>query len=544
MTGPGPTTRRPAPPAAYGELWPAEDGASPGPTFEEMIRPYGVGGGLSFRAVGRPADAVGYDGLAHRAEVAAARLHEQGMRPGDRVALTITTSLDAVVAALGIWIAGGTVVSVPPPGRGDPDWYRARFGQVLAAMGCRLVLTGGDPAAVPPGGRAIPLAALQGTERVRVRDVPVPDEALVQFTSGSLDAPKGVAISRDRLLGHLRVISWCYDMDPGEDRIATWLPFYHDLGFVCFFLAGLYARVPQVHTDPRTFVLRPGSWLAMLSAERATISGAPNFAYRMAARVPYPDDLDLSRMRSCMNAAERVRWEDVVDFHGAAERFGLSWNALMPAYGMAEGTVGVSTVKPGAGPKRGPDGHVSLGGPMPGNTVVPTRPGTEPSRLRLRSRWLFDGYHTEDGFRRRNGEDFDTGDSGFVHEGEVYVLGREADVVSVAGHNVFAEDVESVALRAGRPVVAACAAFRPTPDGSRFGLIMESVDRDRSAAGELGRAVRSAVVRALGTRPEPVLVVRPGTIPRTTSGKVRRGLCRQTYLDGAIPARRVLAELA
>lgn len=517
--------------------------ARPALPLEEVIRPYGAVGSLSFLDISGGRDTVGYEGLARRVATAGARLRSAGVRPGDPVAITLTNTLPSVVAGLGVWAAGGTLVSVPPEPRGGGELYADRFGSVLDALGCRVFLADGKSTLDGHTAVRVPVDSLQGEDGGPLPDLEVPDTALVQFTSGSLGAPRGVAISSRALSGHLAMIGNCYSHDPHSDVIASWLPLYHDLGFICFFLTGLASRVTQVHAEPRSFVMRPASWLSLLDAEKATLSGGPNFAFRLASRVPYPEGLDLSRVRSVMNAAERVAWPDVVDFHRAGEPFGLAWEAIMPAYGLAESTVGVTTTVPmSTGPVLGPHGLVGAGPVLPGCTVH-TGPGTDPSPVLVGGRWLFDGYWTADGFEPRIGESFDTGDGGFVHDGQLFVLGRRSDVVSVAGHNVFAEDVEAVALAAAGTPGQAAAAFTWEAGGDRFGLVIEVGPRQVDDVERLARAVRAAVAETLGTRLAALAVVRPGVIPRTTSGKVQRGACRDAYRSGAVPARRLLAEL-
>lgn len=537
------TTATPAPGPATTPSWPAELADRPAPSLAEVIRPYGAAGTIGFLDAGGGRDEVGYDRFARRVATAGARLRAAGVGPGDPVAITLTNTLPSVVAALGVWAAGGTLVSVPPEPHGDGALYADRFGSVLDALGCRTRLAAGPSALDGRAGMRIPVAALQGEDGGTLPDLDTPPTALVQFTSGSLGAPRGVAISSRALAGHLAVIGACYEHDPAADKVATWLPLYHDLGFVCFFLAALASRVPQVHAEPRSFVMRPASWLSLLDGERATISGGPNFAFRLASRVPYPDGLDLRRVRSLMNAAERVTWPDILAFHETTAPLGLPWEAIMPAYGLAEGTVGVTTTVPmTTGPVLGPHDLVGAGPVMPGVTVH-TGPGTDPSPVLVGGRWLFDGYWTAAGFEPRTGDTFDTGDGGFEHDGQLFVLGRRADVVQVAGHNVFAEDVESVALAAAGAPAQSAAAFTWETGGDRFGLMLEVAPRQVEDAGALARHVRAAVADALGTRLAALAVVRPGVIPRTTSGKVQRGACREAYRSGAVPPRRLLAEL-
>lgn len=530
-----------------GRDWPPEFATEPGPSLEEIIRPAGRSQTLSFIGAAGRREIISYDGFAARLAAAARQLARQGVRPGAQVAAVIDTTLPSVIRALAVWMAGGTLVSIPPrPRRPLAEEHARRLRQVLTSMGCGHVIVDRDESLVTPAIRAIPARSLEGEERAPGLDVAIPATALVQFTSGSLGAPKGVAISRRTLAGHLAMITRCMGCDPADDVIATWLPFYHDFGLVCFFLAGLTARVSQVHLHPRCFATDPSSWLRLLAAEGATITGAPHFGFRLAGRVPYPDTLDLSRVRVALNGGERIQWSDLEDFQKAAEPLGFRWESQLPVYGLAENTVGTTcTMRDQSGPRQGPDGLVSCGRALPGNVLACDGSPEAPAGIRLGGPWLFDGYHTEDGFQPRAGEEFGTGDLGFILDGDVYVLGRDSDVISAGGRNVFAEDVEAAALRAGKPLAVSCAAFKLDASRQRFGLCVEVGTRDAPGIMDLARAVRSAISAELGTRVEPVLILPAGSIPRTTSGKVQRGRCRSGYLSGELGAggRRILAEL-
>jgi fatty-acyl-CoA synthase len=384
----------------------------------------------------------------------------------------------------------------------------------------------------------------------------VPATALIQFTSGSVSAPKGVAVSGEALGNHLAALIAWFELDGEADRIAYWLPLYHDMGFVLMFLAGLASRADQVMMQPRAFAVSPATWMAMLARERATVTAAPDFAYRLSAAAEVGQDL--SRVRLSMCGGERVHWQTLLSIQAATESAGLKWGAFTPGYGLAEAVVAVAASPPGRGPVRGPDGHVSAGLPLPGVTVQAPA-GNIPGPVRLRAGTLFSGYHTMEGFVPRSpGDWFDTGDDGFISGGELYVIGRRDEVLTMAGRNLFAEDIESVAYNACGSRIRGCAAFR-NPAAERFCLVAE-VNPRRSAAvaaedaeagpgrraaesaRDLAALIRSSVLRELGTRLAPVLMVRVGAIPRTTSGKVQRARCRSQYEAGALQAR-LLAEL-
>jgi fatty-acyl-CoA synthase len=205
----------------------------------------------------------------------------------------------------------------------------------------------------------------------------------------------------------------------------------------------------------------------------------------------------------------------------------------MPCYGMTESVVGSTNSPLGRGPVQGPEGHVSVGTPFAGLRVEAPN-GLPSGPISLAGDWLFDGYHTTDGFIASPEGWYDTGDHGFTHGGELYVIGRRGEMATSAGRNIFAEDIEDVVYDAERDKVRACAAFRLEEDGHRFGLMVELStlpERSPIEASLLATRVRAAVSSALGVRVQPVLVVCSGTIPRTISGKVQRALCREVSAD-------------
>jgi fatty-acyl-CoA synthase len=519
-------------------------------SLEEIVRPFSLERrGLTI--VDRQSEIrLSYTDLATRAAAASERLRKAGVEPGTPVAMTLSNNLESILSVLGVWMAGGCVVSVPPPPRAAAlQWYRSNFIPVLETIDCRFFISADDPADLPLPAKAIALhpAALAeaGHERRAVPDITIPDRALIQFTSGSIGAPKGVVIGGEQLAGHLAMIEQGMGItDIDREVLVSWLPLYHDMGLVAMFLTGLCARVNMVIATPSTFAGKPSNWLTMLSQYKATMTAAPNFAYRLAASVPYEDGLDLSRMRMALSGGERLHWQTLLDFHATAGPLGWRWEVTRPSYGLAEGIVGSTSTPLLRGPVRGPGGHVSVGPLLPGNRVR-VRAGLEPSPIHLGGEWLLAGYQTASGFEARRGEWWDTGDAGFVHDGELYVLGRRNEVVSLAGRNIFAEDVEAIGHDVGEGHVSSCAAFRDSAGDQRFSLVVEgdrSLTASKDDAAELARKIRSTVTELLGTRLTAVRIVRKGSIPVTTSGKVQRSRCRALHDSGELD-RRTLAEL-
>jgi acyl-CoA synthetase (AMP-forming)/AMP-acid ligase II len=518
------------------------------PSMEEVIRPFGTRDrGITF-IDGQGRTRLSYAELAGRAQWVAAGLRSAGVAPGDRVAMTLFNDLDSVLVLLGTWICGGTVVSLPPQGRGGKDWHAAQFGAVLRAMGCEFIVPAGDseaarrPSRCP---RAVARAELVSGTSAHRRDIDaaVPPHALIQFTSGSVTAPKGVALSATALAGHLASLARSSEIDPGADKFVSWLPLYHDLGLVAMLLHALAARTEQVLMPPRAFVSRPASWLTALGTEGGTTTAAPNFAYRMAASVPYPEGTDLSGVRVCINGGERVDWGILNSFYETASPLGLEWGVIAPCYGLAETVVGATHTKRGRGARRHPSGHVSVGGPMPGMSLAgPAGPPAGPISISGPS--LFEGYYTVDGFVSPVVDGwFDTGDDGFIDGGDIYISGRRTETVSVAGHNVFAEDIESAVHEKGRELVRACAAFRLKDFDQKFGLMVEvspQAVRMMTDISEFASGLRTAVIETVGIRVTSMSLVRIGTIPRTTSGKVQRAECRELHSSALSPNRLLL----
>jgi acyl-CoA synthetase (AMP-forming)/AMP-acid ligase II len=462
-----------------------------------------------------------------------------------RAAANAGNDLDSVLLLMGVWQAGAGFVSMPRPSQRDAGQFAERFGALLKSCGCAfLVSDEAEPAVAAHGGLSVIAAdALHGLPAQAPDPLDAPEigaAALIQFTSGSVSAPKGVAIGAGTLARHVDTLRREFRLVPGEDRFVSWLPLYHDMGLVAMFLQALAARTDLVLMPPTAFAFGPARWLNTLAEERGTFTAAPDFAYRMAAAVPYAEGLDLSRVRVAVSGGERINWRSLNDFHRAAEPYGFRREALSPSYGLAENVVGVTSKPLGRAPVLGPGEHVSVGRPLAGVSLRAPE-GLPAGPLQMRGQFLFDGYYTADGYVPTPADEWcDTGDEGFIADGEVYVVGRRAEVVSMAGRNVFAEDLEAAVHDAGSPEIRACAAFRLQGAEQQFGLMVEVAPRTRQGPDEiaaLGASTRAVIREAVGVRVASVLLVRAGTIPRTTSGKVQRAHCRTLHAEGQLGRR-------
>lgn len=514
-------------------------------------------------------DTVSKHDLLRGVRSAARGWREAGLRPGDRVAVEATDPHLFVRAFLGALWAGVVPVPLPPP---PAAGRRAAWDAQVAAMArtarpsAIALREGTEPPA--EGGRPVVLdtvvaAPPDGSAPHR----PEPDEtAYLQFSSGSTGTPRGVPARAAAVLANgLAIMHDGLRSDPATDRGLCWLPLHHDMGLVGFVLAPLLARVPVSFVPTRSFVRDPGVWLRSMSERRATISFAPNFAFALSARRTAADQaaaLDLGHVRVLGCGAEPINHAVLQRFLDAFAPSGLEPEALMPCYGLAEATLAVTLSPPDrryrvdhvraaalatgravpADPAPGGvDTLVGCGPPLPGFDIVIRGDGGAALEDRavgevwVRGPSVAHGYvdapdETRESFHPDGW--LRTGDLGYLAEGELFVTGRVKDLLILNGRNIDPQRVEWLAetvpgVRAGG--VVACT--RPGPGSEELVVVAEC---RTSAAPGLAPAVREAVAAAMGIPVHDVVAVRPGTVPRTTSGKPRRQETRRRYLEGAL----------
>lgn len=503
----------------------------------------------------------------------AALLRRHGLRVGDRVALITRDDLDMVFSFLGIVMAGLVPVLVAPRhvGRSDGD---GGLQHIIASSGTALVLGGGELA---PQMRA----QLEGHE-VRATEAmfaPGPtfeapalaglaseDPCFLQYTSGSTGRPKGTIVTHRNLRAATDACIDAAEASRGRPaRVVSWLPLYHDLGLVGFFLSPLLARAPVTLLSPLLFARRPRMWLEAMHRQRATVTGAPPFAFPLVLnRVRDADlaGLDLSSLRVLICGAEPIR-PDV--FEAFAERLrptGFDRDCFVPCYGLAEATLAVSirrrsepvrvdSVCPdqlrqmrvaGAEPARarmlvscGPpieDHEVEIVGDD-GRALGEGRIG----EIRVRGPAVSPGYFGDPAATRALLRDgwLQTGDLGYLKDGELYPCGRTKDLIIVRGANFHPQEFEWTVSALPAHVGRNAAAFPAEVDGvESFVVVAEAPVRDDAERAELADQAREAILREHGVAPGEVLIVRAGTIPLTTSGKLQRNRLRQLYEAGAI----------
>ncbi|MEU7474459.1 amino acid adenylation domain-containing protein [Lentzea sp. NPDC042327] len=546
---------------------------------------------LLARATGRP-DAVGYvftdgDGselaLTYReldaaARGAAAALQSAGVAPGDRVMLLHPPGASYVTAFFGCLYAGAVAVPVYPPTN------RAGIARVLAvAEDCAATVATTDEAILPavrerlgdlPLRWLVPTGEPVGWSRPAL----TPDTvAFLQYTSGSTATPKGVLLSHGNLLHNSAVISGVLEPDE-HTRSVSWLPPYHDMGLIGGILQPLHSGFPGMLMSPMAFLHHPVRWLRAISEFGASASAAPDFAYAECVRRVSDEDLaglDLSAWRLALVGAEPVRAPTLRAF---AERFGPAGfraEAFLPCYGLAEATLFVAGAAASALPveltvdraelARGSVVPAGSGATLVGCgtargtdlvAVVDPATGRERAAGEVGEIWVSGptvgaGYwanedETQRVFRARlDGSDRDwlrTGDLGFRRDGELFVTGRLKELIVIRGANHYPADIEQSAATAGPGLAAGRAAAFAVDDGEteRVVLVHEvargfTTDQPAEVAA-LIRAVREAVTRDHLLELADVVLVRPGSVPRTSSGKVRRTACREQYLTGTLAA--------
>jgi 1-acyl-sn-glycerol-3-phosphate acyltransferase len=524
-----------------------------------------------------------YGDLREEASQVAAGLRGRRVPVGASVAIMLPTGREYFLAFFGALLAGCIPVPVYPPGRpsGLEDHLRRHVGVLVNAQAVTLVT-------VPEARRLARLVAPQiptlehvvtvGELRTATGWVGRPAltgsaTALLQYTSGSTGAPKGVVLSHANLLANIRAMHQAGRLEP-SDVFVSWLPLYHDMGLIGSWLLSLYAGIPFVVTSPVLFLTRPARWLRAISDHGGTVSGGPNFGYELCVRRIEDHELegvDLSSWRLAFNGAEPVSPDTIARFTRRFAAFGLDPAAVTPVYGLAECSVALTVPPLGRGLRTdtvsrerlarsgravpadpgGPDtvGFVACGGPLPGHDLRIVDETGSPlderreGRVEFRGPSATSGYHRDLAATRRLVRDgwLDTGDLGYLADGELHPTGRVKDLIIRAGRNLHPSDLEEVVgsvPEVRRGCVAAFASADPTTGTERLVVLAETrLEGSRELDG-LRRAVLAAATDLVGTPPDEVVLVPPGTVPKTSSGKIRRAAARQRYDEGALEASR------
>jgi len=506
--------------------------------------------------------------LARAARVAGG-LAACGVVPGDRVAIVLRTEPAFLDAFFGAWLAGAVPVPLYPPVRlGRLDEYVAATARMIGRSGARLVLSSGALRRVL--GEAIARAApALGDADVAELDGPPPavpapaegDLALVQFSSGSTVDPKPVALTHAALTAQITALQVAVEAS-GRDVMVSWLPLYHDMGLVGALLGAMSWPGPLALIAPEHFLARPALWLRAIARHRGTLSPAPSFAYAYCAeRVKDAEllGLSLASWRFALDGAEPVSGDALRRFAARFAPHGLDPGSLVPVYGLSEATLAVTFSARGR-PLEGRrvdavrlarDGVVApgerelvgVGTPVAGVEVeVRDEGGTlagegRLGRIFVRGPSLLTGYLGDpEGTARALADGWlETGDLGFVADGALFLHGRAKDVVIVRGANHAPDEFEA-ALAGVEGLRPGCAVALGHDDGTGEALVVLA-ERTRDAGPDdaaLAAAARKAVLERTGVAPREVRVLAPGTLPRTSSGKLRRQEALRRLVAGTL----------
>ncbi len=493
----------------------------------------------------------------------AAALAERGLSPGDVVGILGPNHPEWARWAFSAWLAGAAVVPLPYHLRiPDAEAFAANMRALVRTAGCRFVIA--DPRFMPylPEELAVSWSIDRPRQSAPRVDGPRPDDrAVIQFTSGSTAFPKGVVLTHRAVLAGVRNSSAGTGFE-GDDCIQlSWLPFFHDWGLFGYLVWPIVMGI-ETHVLPtERFANDPAEWLRLAGKVRATMTPSPTSAWdaalRMASRKP--EGIDLSSLRHCTLAAEAIDPRVVDRMLDAGARFGLSPHAPSGAYGMAETTLAVTGGSVGnpiridtvdretiatageAVPSTGTGARriVSCGPPVPAAEVWIVDPDGQvlPDRrvgeILARGPSLLSGYVGGDGA----GDSFvdgrlRTGDLGYMADGELYVSGRLKDVIIVMGRNYAAQDIEWAAERVDGVRGGRCVAFGR--EGVEGEVVIAAEANGSEPQASLPHAIWEAVSDSVGLVPRDIILLPRGTIPVTTSGKLRRNWVREAYASGEL----------
>ncbi|HKS96161.1 MAG TPA: AMP-binding protein [Terriglobia bacterium] len=521
---------------------------------------------------------ITYGQLLETASCVAAGLVERGLKRDETVAIMLPTCADFFYAFFGVMLAGGIPVPIYPPARPDKieEYVRRQVG-ILRNAQVRFLISFDQVRSIAKIMRlSIPslvdmttveaLAQAGAASVARLtRSVSPSKTAFIQYTSGSTGDPKGVVLSQANVLANVRGIGWAVKFRP-DDIVVSWLPLYHDMGLIGSWLFSVYFGAPITVLSPLAFLSRPERWLWALHDSRGTLCPAPNFSFELCAR-KIPDEalagLDLSAWRVAINAGEAVLPDTLARFAERFEPYGFRPESYVPCYGLAESSVALAFPPINRRPvidvirrdrfaqeakavPAGPDNadvlrFVANGVPLPGHEVkIVDEEGQEVGE-RVQGRLWFRGLSRTAGYYRNPQataavvtEDgwMDSGDLAYQANGELFITGRVKDIIIKGGRNLIPQEVEAAAADVAgvrRGCVAAFGTADPATGTERLVVVAET----RARAANERRRIESEIVKrvdaVVGVPPDQVVLVGPQTIPKTSSGKIRRTETRLLY---------------
>lgn len=512
--------------------------------------------------------------LLSEAEAMAAALQARGIGPGDHVAALGPTTRELVTSFQAIWLCGATVVVMPIPMRmaSIEEFLESTRIRMRRADAKLLILDPDLQAFYTPAEGDPPVCTLgdlvgDGAEFRQVRVDPT-SLAILQFTSGSTSNPKGVMLPHASVCANIEGVWHATRFVIDEEVLVSWVPLYHDLGLIGLLLVGMCAGGEFVQAPPQDFLAKPLRWMEWISTYGGTATAGPNFSYVLAARaLRRAEGLDLSSLRIALNGAEPIVADQMREFAEAGAPFGMRAGCIFPASGMAEVCVAGSFSVPldglltdvvdrvaleaegYAAPVEANSDNarelVRLGTPVVGleMRIVDRHSGhvlsdREVGELQIAGTSMMAGYYkdSEATALAFDGKWLRTGDLAYMVDGELVICGRIKDLIIIGGRNVFPEDVERAAaevewIRPGNVIAFGVEGRRGKES---IVVVAEVRGLDGVSEADVHDAVHKRVLDAVGVPPHEICLVAAGTLPKTSSGKLQRTLCRQLWEQGAL----------
>ena len=536
--------------------------------------------------------------LYERASCVARELRSRGLESGQTVAIMLPTCAEFFSTFAGILLAGGIPVPIYPPFRADRiAEYATRQSNILRNAEAQFLVTfrqaEGLARLLQP--RVPSLREVLNAQRLATAPAPAEpatnawrpvqdfsyrareeDIAFLQYTSGSTGDPKGVILTHANLMANIRAIVSGVDVR-AEDVCVSWLPLYHDMGLIGAWFVPLFTGIPLVVMSPLAFLSRPVRWLRAIERHQATISPAPNFAYELCVKKIADQDLEglnLSSWRAATNGAEPVCASTLERFAARFAPYGFRREALSPVYGLAEGTLAVAVPQMGTGykvdrieratfesegraiPATSPSEannaatleFVFAGKPLPSVEVRLVDVDGHDVGERVEGRLWFRGPSATSGYYRhpqatrelmRDGNWLDSGDLAYRADGDLYITGRAKDMIIKAGRNIYPHELEEIVGRIAG-VRPGCVVAFGAPDARNgterlvIAAELRNISRNTADSKRIAGEITRVVDEAIGMPPDTVEVLPPQSIPKTSSGKLRRNETQRLFLDGKL----------
>lgn len=521
---------------------------------------------------------ITYGDLYLKSKALALSFQSLGIEPGDTIALMLPTCEDFFYCFMGIMLCGAIAVPIYPPlSIHKIEEYALRESQILRNAEARLLITFDKAERLSellkvfiPSLKAVmtanQLREIQAKQKYDFNQEDRP--AMIQYTSGSTSLPKGVLLSHQKLLSNIRAVGEAIHIT-NADTGVSWLPLYHDMGLIGAWFMPFYQGIPIVIMSPLTFLARPERWLWALHYHRATLSAAPNFAYELCCKRikdEHIKGLDLSSVRLLFNGAEKVNPRTLVRFTKKFAPYGLQSDAMFPVYGLAESAVALAFPPQNREPKidainrkefeqfqtatpttikENTIEFVSCGLPIPGHEirVVDREDKILPERkvgyLHFRGPSTMLGYYQQPEATKAvmHDEWVDTGDLAYLADGELYITGRKKDLIIKAGRNMYPEEIEEVTGQVDGVRKGCVIAFGVEDTATateKVVVVAEVKDKNKALNKRISSDITEKITTVLGFAPDEIVLVKEKTIPKTSSGKLQRHACKQSYLQGKL----------